>query len=363
MFLEYVVSGDRVLVLVADAKANVTSHDLGSIRGLADMVDAYRRVVTSPAPGSERLWIHSDGSIRWNLSRPAGTTRLADRDDIERTLSRRLLEPLMPRIGSAASWIISPDGPLAFLPFEALRVANKPVIEGRALSYSASLSSLAAMPARVTTGARLDFLGVGISRFGDAAKGKWPPLPRAEDEVRIAAQVFSSSLILRGSEGTEVRLRQLALSGELQRYRILHFATHAFLSDRSAGTSGVVMADVGDGASDGVITAAEWPTFRLGADLVVLSACDTGLGRLVAGEGVVGLPTALLVAGSRSVIVSLWSVSDESAAEFMPLFYKRLKAGKSPAEALRETKLEFARSKGPYSSPRHWAPYVLYGAP
>jgi len=231
------------------------------------------------------------------------------------------------------------------------------------LSYAASLSSLAVVPARVATKPRLDFLGVGVSRFGNASNPKWPSLPRAEEEVRGAARVFSSSLILNGSEGTEGRMRQLADSGELQRYRIVHFATHAFLSDRSASTSGVVMADVGTGPTEGIITAAEWPTYRLGADLVVLSACDTGLGRFFAGEGVVGLPTALLVAGSRSVIVTLWSVADESAADFMPRFYKRLKAGKSPAEALRETKLEFARSKGPYSSPRHWAPYVLYGAP
>jgi CHAT domain-containing protein len=287
--------------------------------------------------------------------------RVRNLGDIGRRLSARLLDPIAPQLAAARAWTISPDGPIAFLPFESLLFAGREVNETRSVSYAASLASIAAMPARVTTGARSDFLGVGINRFaGDSAR--WVELPRAEREVEAIAALFPVSRTLLGAQATESSLRQLADSGELRRFRLVHFATHAYLSQRGATVSGIVLADTKPGTSEGIITAAEWPTYRVQSDLVVLSACDTGLGNLVAGEGVVGLPTAILAAGSRAVILTLWSVADESAADFMPRFYKRLKAGKSPAEALRETKLEFARSKGPWSSPRHWAPYVLYGA-
>lgn len=360
VFVEFIVSGDNVVAMVGSASGKVVARDLGSIAGLADLVEAFRRVTTSQDPRTERLWQLADGRVLWSLSQPAGgATRLLDPDAIVKRLSSRLLDPIASEITGARSWIISPDGPLAFLPFELLRLGRQQVVETKNVTYVPSLSSLAIMPAQVTTGPRWDFLGVGISRF-DAGQQEWRALPYAEREVSEIASMFPVSRTLSGSEATEPRMRSLDTAGELRRYRFVHFATHAFLSDRGTSLSGVVLS--GAPGSDGVITAAEWPTYRLGSELVVLSACDTGLGALVAGEGVVGLPSAFLSAGTRAVILTLWSVADESAADFMPRFYRRLKAGKSPAEALRETKLEFARSKGPWSSPRHWAPYVLYGA-
>ncbi|APV49168.1 hypothetical protein BWI17_05425 [Betaproteobacteria bacterium GR16-43] len=360
-FVDFIVSGDRVTAITSNNQAKVTARDLGTIAGLADLVEAFRRATTSPDPASERMWIFPDGSIRWSLSQPQGATRLTDLDAIGKKLSARLLDPLTPDIGNAKTWIISPDGPLAFLPFEALRIGKQLVLETKNVVYTPSLSSLAIMPARVTTGPRWDFLGVGVSNFGKSSP--WRDLPEAEAEVNAIGELFPVSRVLIGAQATEERFRTLDTAGELRRYRYVHFATHAFLSDRGTSLSGVVLAGAGTTGGDGIITAAEWPTYRLDSDLVVLSACDTGLGRLVAGEGVVGLPSAFLTAGTRAVVLTLWSVADSSAAEFMPRFYKRLKAGRAPAEALRETKLELARSKGPWSSPRHWAPYVLYGAP
>lgn len=362
-FVSYVVSGDRVLAIASTGAGRVRAKDLGPIPGLADQVEAFRRVLTSPAPASERLWSLPDGSVRWSLSRPAGATRLADTERVGRELSRRLLEPLAAELGTARTWIVSPDGPLAFLPFEALRLGREAVLESRTIRYAPSLASLAAMPAIVASAPRRDFLGIGVSRFRGGSM-PWSDLPRAEAEVGAIGQMFGEAQkrVLVGAAASESALRELDVSGELRRYRFIHLATHAFLSAKGASLSGVVLSGGEEGKNDGVVTAAEWPTYRLGSDLVVLSACDTGLGRPVAGEGIVGLPHAMLLAGSRAVLLTLWSVPDASAAEFMPKFYRRMVSGKNPAEALRETKLEFARSRGPWSSPRHWAPYVLYGA-
>ena len=108
------------------------------------------------------------------------------------------------------------------------------------------------------------------------------------------------------------------------------------------------------------MTAAEIATYAIGADLVVLAACETALGKDVAGEGVFGLPYALTVAGARATLLSLWPVSDDSAAAFMARFYARLARGAAPAVALAETKREFIRDPK-YAAPFHWAPWVLYG--
>jgi CHAT domain-containing protein len=108
------------------------------------------------------------------------------------------------------------------------------------------------------------------------------------------------------------------------------------------------------------VTAAELATFDVGADLVVLSACETALGKDVAGEGLFGLPYALAVAGARATLLTLWPVADRPTAEFMRRFYAKLARGVAPAAALAQTKREFIRSKE-FSAPFYWAPFVLYG--
>ena len=96
-------------------------------------------------------------------------------------------------------------------------------------------------------------------------------------------------------------------------------------------------------------------------ELVVLSACRTGRGRLAEGEGVIGLARAFLYAGARSVVVSLWSVSDISAANFMRRFYRHLAAGESSAASLRQAKLEMIRSEKPEQHPFYWSPFLIVG--
>jgi CHAT domain-containing protein len=111
---------------------------------------------------------------------------------------------------------------------------------------------------------------------------------------------------------------------------------------------------------DGILQMNEIFNLDLNADLVVLSACQSGLGKLVRGEGIIGLTRAFMYAGASSVVVSLWNVRDVSTAEFMNRFYRHLREGKSQPEALRQAKLDMIRSERPvYRFPYFWSPFVI----
>ncbi|MEN8216858.1 MAG: CHAT domain-containing protein [Pseudomonadota bacterium] len=112
---------------------------------------------------------------------------------------------------------------------------------------------------------------------------------------------------------------------------------------------------------DGYVTASEWPAYDLKSDLMVLSACQTGLGKVMSGEGVMGLPYAFYVAGNRNTLLTLWSISDKVTAKFITTFFAKLKTGVGQIEALTATKREFLKKGGRYSHPVYWAVFVLYG--
>jgi len=110
-----------------------------------------------------------------------------------------------------------------------------------------------------------------------------------------------------------------------------------------------------------LFTAGEWTGYNLKSDLMVLSACETGLGEVIGGEGVMGLPYAFYVAGNKNTVLTLWSISDKVTAEFMTSFFRKLKAGRGQIEALTATKREFIKKGGKYANPKYWAAFVLYG--
>jgi CHAT domain-containing protein len=109
------------------------------------------------------------------------------------------------------------------------------------------------------------------------------------------------------------------------------------------------------------VTAGEWPGYDLKSDLMILSACETGLGSVVGGEGVMGLPYALYVAGNKNTVLTLWSIYDKVTAEFITSFFAKLKVGRGQVEALTATKREFINKGGKYANPKYWAAFVLYG--
>ena len=196
------------------------------------------------------------------------------------------------------------------------------------------------------------------------------PLPASRDGggrdrarcTRAAPQTYL------GDQATEERAKAI---GKDVRY--LHFASHGLIDERFPLNSALALTipeRPAEGQANGLLQA--WEIFeqmRIDADLVTLSACETGLGKEMGGEGLVGLTRAFQYAGARSVLASLWSVGDESTAELMTRFYGQLKAGKTKDDALRAAQLELIRRRpatgtavtSNVSHPFHWAAFQLIG--
>jgi CHAT domain-containing protein len=150
----------------------------------------------------------------------------------------------------------------------------------------------------------------------------------------------------------------------LGQYRIVHFATHGVFNDRQPELSGVVLSlfdERGRAREDGFLRLHDIYNLNLPVDMVVLSACQTGLGKQVRGEGLIGLTRGFMYAGAARVVASLWKVDDEATAELMKVFYQRmLKDGMPPPAALREAQMSLRRQKR-WSAPYYWAGFVLQG--
>lgn len=160
-----------------------------------------------------------------------------------------------------------------------------------------------------------------------------------------------------------VSSRRTALDSDLSHYRVLHFASHGLLNSQHPELSGIVLSLVNDEGKpiDGFLRLHEIYNLKLNADLVVLSACSTALGKEIRGEGLVGLTRGFMYAGAHSVVASLWSVDDEATAELMKRFYTgMLKDGRRPAGALRAAQVSMLREKR-WQSPPLWAAFVLQG--
>jgi CHAT domain-containing protein len=157
--------------------------------------------------------------------------------------------------------------------------------------------------------------------------------------------------------------RATATGGELSKYRYVHFATHGYLDSERPDLSAVVLSLVDEQGKpqDGFLRALEIYNLNLPAELVVLSACQTGLGKEIKGEGLVGLTRGFMYAGARRVVVSLWNVNDKATADLMTKFYeKMLKQGERPAAALRAAQVEMLRQKQ-WQSPYYWAAFTMQG--
>ncbi len=196
-------------------------------------------------------------------------------------------------------------------------------------------------------------LGRGTDDFGRLRDTQ----AEADAISRLAGPGRAVSLV--GFDAT----RERVLGGGLNSYRILHFATHGLLDAEHPELSGIVLSrfDAQGRDRDGFLRLHEIEGLRLSAELVVLSACETGLGQEVRGEGLIGLPRGFFVAGARRVLVSLWKVSDPATAELMQLFYHgMLREGLPPAQALRAAQLSLQQSPA-WEAPYYWAGFALQG--
>ena len=154
-----------------------------------------------------------------------------------------------------------------------------------------------------------------------------------------------------------------ATNPQLKQYRFLLFATHGIVDTTNPELSGIALTQIdkqGKAVEKGYLRLGDIFNLDLGAELVVLSACETGLGKNVKGEGLMGLTRGLMYAGSKRAVVSLWQVDDDGTSQLMPLFYKAVLAGKSPTVALREAQLQLWQQKE-WQNPYYWAPFTLQG--
>lgn len=257
---------------------------------------------------------------------------------LSRKLYRWLLSPFISP-SSPPRLVIIPAGPLHVLPFAALHDGRKPVVARRVLSYLPSVNALLRLPA----GQR----GQGRSiSFGWAGSGP-RPLSFTFRETAALARTFEGAQVIQGQDATRERFQQEAPGASL-----LHLATHATYRPDAPLLSALELAD-GDLSMKDVLG------MKLCASLVILSACDTGLGHLDGADGVLGLHRAFFASGARRVISSLWRVSDLGTALLMKRFFRRLR-GASPALALQQAQNELRRR---YPHPAFWAGFRLDGAP
>jgi CHAT domain-containing protein/tetratricopeptide (TPR) repeat protein len=301
--------------------------------------------------------------------------------------------------------VIVADGALNFVPFEALVTTDRGgdyssldyLIKTNKVSYAPSASVTAAardqkravgrnvllvadpvfsaddprlqtgsgaIRTEVTRGLGLDSAVTDVNGPATQASGplKLPRLPGTRIEAEQIGRLVKASgaqadlwLDLSANEN-DVKTR------DLQGYRVLHIATHGVLDATRPQFSGLVLSLVGNkSGDDGFLRTSEVFNLRLGAPLVMLSACESGLGKVKRGEGVIGLSRAFMYAGATTVGVTLWSVADKPTAELMTDFYQRLLGpNPSPSDAMREAQLAMISGKK-YSAPFYWAPFVLVG--
>jgi len=370
--------------------------------------------------------VRNQGEVRWkDLGRVKEIDRAIDnfrkmlrdpqRQEVQRAsrlLSDRVLQPVLTLVGNATHLLISPDGALNLIPFEALVDGQGHyVIERYSISYLTTGRDLLRM--RIARASHSGPLIVADPLFGEPggrqladatyAKGPsliarrsitigedfssvyFPPLPGTAQEARTIQSLFPEARILTGQQATAAALKQVHAP------RILHIATHGFFLEDAEPTelvqtkqgmkdnrgvhasvrienpllrSGLALADAnlsGSAHNNGILTALEASSLDLwGTKLVTLSACDTGVGEVKNGEGVYGLRRAFFLAGAETLVMSLWPVSDRFTREMMTAYYAGLKRGLGRSEALRQAKLGMLRRQD-RRHPFYWASFIQSG--
>jgi CHAT domain-containing protein/Tfp pilus assembly protein PilF len=368
VFVAYAVGREKTLLFVVEPEGTREGSGLS--------------VFTLPI-GEARLRDDIE-SFRSRITRPYAEDR--ERDAQASALYDQLLRPAEEALGASRHVAISPDGPLHLLPFAALRRGDAkdpkaPAVwlaEWRPIHIVASASLFAELkksrPSGTHRDARLVAFGdplypaassdetavtvdarVRLARSQGARLG---PLPSTRREVESIAALFTPGAVTYlGAEATEAHAK-----AGLEGFSYVHFACHGLLDEDMPGHSALVLsppADPNDDTENGLLQVWEiLDGMHLDADLVTLSACNTGLGREKRGEGLQGLTRAFQYAGARSVLASLWSASDQATADLMTELYGALKKGHTKADALQEAQREQIRRGAP---PFHWAAFELFG--
>ena len=305
---------------------------------------------------------------------------ISDKDNNNFKLGNELFHQLvLPGLEKNIKKIIFiPAEVLNALPFETL-VSDKNhwMIEDYKISYAPSITSLREIIDRNRSNHRRrpkDILAVGDPNFGALEKDNINNNIFNDFYIQSDLQFFRlkysgvetdriSSLF--SKEKSDILIREKATEENLKKndlldYKILHFATHSLIDDKMPGRSSIMLVLDDDPTEDGFLQMREIYNLKLNADLVTLSACHTGGGQLIKGEGIEGLNRAFFYAGTSSVIMSLWSVNDQATYQLMERFYTHLRSSQPISQALQQAKLEMIHSDV-LSHPYYWAGFIVSG--
>ena len=278
--------------------------------------------------------------------------------------SKTLSELLIPKIESGIQQlVIIPDGITGTIPYEALKWGDDSdavyLVEKFGVSYDYSASLINDRLSMTASDAKGILLTAPVSF--DKNDTRMSTLPGSEAEVKEIKYLFMSSTdkpeVLFKEDASESKVKSIDLAS----FKYLHFATHGMVHESKPDLSRIFLTP--DNSEDGNLFSSETYSLDINADLVTLSACETGLGKIAKGEGIIGLSRSLMYAGAKNLIVSLWQVSDASTSELMIDFYtQHLNHSTNMifADDLRKAKLKLIASED-YSEPYYWAPFILIG--
>jgi len=413
ILLEYSLGEERSYLWAVTQK-NIMSYELPKRADIESVAREVYELFTDeskwPGKSSESLR-KSDLAKSTSGNRPPSSPAMSSAPAVAVQLSQMILGPVAAQLGTKRLLVVA-DGTLQYLPFAALPVpaattnsvtnqegkSYSPLIVDHEIVNLPSASTLAVLrnevtdrkPARKSIAIFADPVfeksDPRLSRASNSGTETNKTNPRALELMRSAKEtgVVRSDLQIPRLPGTRREAERIlalspaatnkpafdfeanrltATSADMSEYRFVHFATHGFLDSQHPELSGILLSMFDDRGQpqDGFLRAHEIFNLRLPADLVVLSACQTGLGKDVRGEGVVSLTRSFMYAGASRVVVSLWSVSDEGTAELMARFYQgMLKKSLTPAQALQAAQVSMFKEKQ-FTAPFYWAAFTLQG--
>ncbi|MEG4009161.1 CHAT domain-containing protein [Microcoleus sp. Pol11C1] len=377
ILLQYSLGKDRSYLWVVSQKG-LTSYELPKQVDLETAARNFRDAITSP----------TQRNIPQKVTQASAN------------LSQVILQPAAAQLANKRLLIV-PDGVLHYTPFPALTLpptagqnSNVPLITEHEIITLPSASSLAILrqnyedrkppsqslailadpvfspdderiKGKITqaTTEKLEANNLGLNQSLRASNREWPPkrLPFTRQEAQTILTLFPSASSRQIFDFNASRTT--ATDGSLANYQIVHFATHGMANSKNPELSGILMSMIDDKGNlvNGFLRLTDIFNLKLAANLVVLSACQSGMGQNVKGEGMVGLTRGFMYAGAQRVAVSLWSVDDEGTSVLMQKFYqKMLQQQLAPAAALRAAQIEMMQQEK-WKSPYYWAAFTLQG--
>jgi len=322
--IEYFTAKNKTYIF-SIGKTDLSVHSVPITRDeLSEKVSEFRKLIQSTAGAENTSEVAESSRSLYTILLPEGT------------------------VGSGTRClVVIPHGPLHYLPFAALSAGEQLLIERYALVIDPSASVL-----RYIIEKRKSPDGRAIA-FGNPTT-KYVPLPFAQREVSDIKAIFGKVDIYVGDRASETRAKKSFMD-----YSVVHLACHGTFNSEEPLSSALYLSP--DAENDGALCVDELFGLDLGrSSLVVLSACETGLSHVLKGDELIGLSRGFIFSGTPSLVVTLWSVADDSTAALMTQFYNNLTEGMDKPESLRQAML-WLRSNPKYHHPFYWAPFVMIG--